>query len=314
MPPIWEKISDNEYTKSKSWSTTYSRQFSYNRLISYIYNAASFNYPSITLLFETISQNNFLACHHNNQELFHRCFNENYKSTKFENVNDFISAKKEYVIWCDPKQGDDARQFIDIIDQFYPLGWLKAELYPLLGIRENENEIANEISELVENGNFDPAIALAKKWQSESYHEVMWALVNRLHEDNLVNEKKLIDLYQSIPSKSPYYRDANERLIILCSKENFPGHEETPFYYLEKQLDLAVKAENNRLTSQIFHTLSDNTGLKMNDQTSNLADILIEAAATQRELKNENRRLKQENDTLKLNKNNLTQTYRPKFF
>src|SRR3990167_1047221 len=161
-------------------------------------------------------------------------------------------------------------QFVELLDQYEALDNIQIEFCNHLGIAiaiNPEEEIAQAVSLLTENGQFNGAIIKARKAQLDGYYEVIWELANALHLDVSFEKKRLVELvglYESISEKNPHYKEANDRLIVYYSKDFFSNVDD-PYYFLERQLDAALKANDNddhqSLIDQLFHQLCGYAGM-----------------------------------------------------
>ena len=217
-------------------------------------------------------------------------------------------------------------QFVELLDQYEALDNIQIEFCNHLGIAiaiNPEEEIAQAVSLLTENGQFNDAIIKARKAQLDGYYVVIWELANALHLDLKFEKKRLVELYESISEENPHYKEANDRLISCYSKDFFSNVDD-PYYFLERQLDAALKANDNddhqSLIDQLFHQLCGYAGMtpirgmkgdintltslakrerEKNDKMKE-QDIKLENLNKKNlELQNENTRLKQEIAALK---------------
>ena len=119
-----------------------------------------------------------------------------------------------------------------------------------LGIKKSECQLAEELSGLVEKGQFDAAVKLAKEYQAVGYNKVVWELVLKLHENCLVDPVVLIDLYSAIAPNNPYYSEAQGRLVVLYGETELDKNRG-----LALSLGAAINSGEQRLVDQLFHRL-----------------------------------------------------------
>lgn len=164
-----------------------------------------------------------------------------------------------------------------------------------LQLRLPEKEVIDEIEALLEENEIDSAIEKAILYQEQGYFSPLWNIAKSLNNpeliaDEVISISKLVTLFETISSKSPYFREAGDQLYALYGAAgNKP-----------KQLDAAFQSGHGKL---MLMTFLEQSGIKLGDRAIEGESLLEpetmrKLAGYIKGINEENKKLQEENKQL----------------
>lgn len=232
---------------------------------------------------------------------------------KLNNSKHFLNSNANYLLVS--KHISDLNELKECIDSIIScdpsLNLIKEKLYMHMGIHKTEDEVVSILFQSI-NRDSSSIIKKAKEFQSENYFKPIWELACHF-ESNKEGEKgissqELLDLYESISKKSPYYQEAQHNLFVKHS-QLFDETKQDYYSYLENQLYRAIEAREQVFINQTFHALCGYKNLYMGKDIVGSLDTLCVLAKVIREKNLEIAELKTKLNLLEISneeKNQLT--------
>lgn len=192
-------------------------------------------------------------------EFFTDCFNAG--------IEEKFQKKGETSICFRTKDREKLFQFFEILIKLdESFSQVKDEIFKYLAIANPEQDLADEISVLLDKKKINEAISRAIEFQKEGHVETIWWLADTLT-PSIMNPADpaefvmLIKLLKAISEDNPHYQEANERLFVITSTSKPSSSDEEKIMDLEKRFDYAVKSKNKTLIDLSFHQLCGNKGM-----------------------------------------------------
>ena len=86
-------------------------------------------------------------------------------------------------------------------------------------IKQPEEYWEKQVSDLIENKEYNDAITLLKQLQDDDYDDLVWRFIKLFDASRLISIDDLKDMYRYIPYKSTHYSMAQERLTEVIKEE-----------------------------------------------------------------------------------------------